>query len=285
MKKYSLRYTIILALCGFVVNCNQSKKAVETNEGADSGQLAAIQVAEAGVDDPPSITFKMKLWKEGIDFYARGNEPFWAVDIDLENGMKFTTMDGLTIETNSIEINKTQDADIIRFSGGTDSNELIINIAEKTCSDTMSDEKFRYSVEADVKPEGESDYKTFKGCGQYVPDYSLQDIWVLVEANGEAIDSNRFPDKGSPTFEFFVEEGMVSGHAGCNNFNGGFYRVEKNVLHFEPFAMTRMMCQDMELENLIEKSVAGKRLKYEIKDLKLTLSGYDNTILVFRKID
>jgi len=49
--------------------------------------------------------------------------------------------------------------------------------------------------------------------------------------------------------------------------------------------MTRMMCQDMELENLIEKSVAGRRMKYEIKDLKLTLSGYDNTILVFEKIE
>jgi heat shock protein HslJ/uncharacterized membrane protein len=268
-----------------MANCNQSKKAGETNAEADSGHLATLRVAETGVDDPPSMTFKMKLWEKGIDFYARGNEPSWAVDIDLENGMKFTTMDGLTIETNSVEINKTHGADIIRISGGTESTELVIDITEQVCSDTMSDEKFRYAVEMDVKLEGESDYKTFQGCGQYVPDYSLHDIWVLVEANGDAIDSNRFPDKGSPTFEFFVEEGRISGHAGCNNFNGGFYRAEENVLHFEPFVMTRMMCQDMELENLIEKSVAGRRMKYEIKDLKLTLSGYDNTILVFEKIE
>jgi len=285
MNKFFFPYFFLIAFCCFLWNCNQSKKTGETDEEDQSSQLATPQVTEASADEPPSMTFKMKLWEKGVDFYARGNEPSWAVDIDMNKGIKYTTMDGLIIETLSYQLDKAHDENITRISGGADSGDLIITISEEECSDSMSDEKFRNKVVVEIKLDGESEYKTYKGCGQYVPDYSLHDIWELVEANGESFDASRFPDKGSPTFEFYVEEGRVSGHAGCNNFNGGFFRAENDVLHFEPFAMTRMMCPDMELEDLVSKSVAGRRMKYEIKDLKLTMTGYDGTVLVFQKVD
>ena len=106
-----------------------------------------------------------------------------------------------------------------------------------------------------------------------------------MKVNGKEIDVNRFPDKGRPTFEFFAEEGRIGGHAGCNNFNGGFFRAGSNILHFEHFAMTRMMCPDMELEDLIAKYVAGKRMRYKIEDMELSLTGYDETVLIFIKGD
>jgi uncharacterized membrane protein/heat shock protein HslJ len=252
----------------------------DSQDSVDLGSTSTLVT-----EDPPGVSFKMKLWRGGIDFYARGNEPFWALDIDLGNSIKFSTPEGKTIEITSYQVNSAQDSNTVRFSGYTENNTVIVTVSEKECADTMSDEKFRYATEIEIKTKGKKEFKTYMGCGQYVPDYSLHDIWILTKVNGEGLAHDRFPQKGAPTFEFYVEEGRVSGHAGCNNINGRFFRAGKNLIQFEPFAITRMMCPDMELEEIITKSVAGKRMKYKLVDCALMLSGYDNTILEFKKVD
>ena len=258
----------------------------EGNSKADNENNVEVQnMTDRISDNPSSISFKMKLWEQGIDFYARGNEPSWAIDIDFDNGIKFTTLAGLTIETTSYQVNKSQDTNIVRISDISESEKIIVAISEEECNDTMSNEKFRYIVEVNIKLEGMDEYSLYKGCGQYVPDYRLHDIWVLKKINGKEIPGDRFPEKGPPSFEFFVEENKVSGHAGCNNFNGGFYRTGIDILHFGQFAMTRMMCPDMELEDIIAKSVAGQPMKYKIRDMNLILTGYDDTKLEFIKVD
>ena len=276
-----LTYFLFISACTLGCNRTEKKNNIEAENSANDNE----KIASTLQDEPPSISFKMKLWQKGIDFYARGNEPSWAVDIDIDKGIKFSNMDGLIIETTSLKIHRAADAMVTRISGGGDSGEIIVSINEEGCSDTMSDEKFRNSVNVEIRKRGDSKSDTYTGCGQYVPDYSLHDIWVLIEANSKKINADRFPEKGNPTFEFYVEEGRISGHAGCNNINGRFYRVGKDILHFEPFAMTRMMCPDMELEDLVAKSVSGRRMKYEIKNLELILTGYDQTELIFKKID
>jgi len=283
MKNLLILIIYILYISVFTVGCNLEEKKKNTEAG--NSEISNETGTSIPQSEPQSMTFKMKLWQKGIDFYARGNEPSWAVDIDMENGIKFSNLDGLVIETESLNVHQAADAMVTRISGGSDLGEIIVIINEEDCNDTMSDEKFRNSVNVEIKRGGDSKSEIYTGCGQYVPDYSLHDIWVLVEANGKKINGDRFPEKGIPTFEFYVEEGRISGHAGCNNINGNFYRAGKDILHFEPFAMTRMMCPDMEIENLIAQSVAGKRMKYEIKGLKLMLMGYDGAELIFKKID
>jgi len=283
MKNLLILIIYILYISVFTVRCNLAEKKKNTEAGnSEISNEAGTSISQ---NEPQSITFKMKLWQQGIDFYARGNEPSWAVDIDMKNGIKFSNLDGLVIETESLNVHQAADVMVTRISGGSDLGEIIVIINEEDCNDTMSDEKFRNSVNVEIETGGDNKSEIYTGCGQYVPDYSLHDIWVLVEANGKKINPDRFPEKGIPTFEFYAEEGRISGHAGCNNINGSFYRAGKDILHFEPFAMTRMMCPDKEIEDLIAQSVAGKRMKYEIKDLKLMLMGYDGTELIFKKID
>ena len=283
MKNLLILIIYILYISVFTVGCNLEEKKKNTEAG--NSEISNETGTSIPQSEPQSMTFKMKLWQKGIDFYARGNEPSWAVDIDMENGIKFSNLDGLVIEIESLNVHQAADAMVTRISGGSNLGEIIVIINEEDCNDTMSDEKFRNSVNVEIKRGGDSKSEIYTGCGQYVPDYSLHDIWVLVEANGKKINGDRFPEKGIPTFEFYVEEGRISGHAGCNNINGNFYRAGKDILHFESFAMTRMMCPDMEIENLIAQSVAGKRMKYEIKGLKLMLMGYDGAELIFKKID
>ncbi len=290
----SIKY--ILFISTIIFGCNQMDKknnqeeasadiSTETNASLQQSDSQNITGEPQAISTKSqSMTLKMRLYQQGIDFYARGNEPSWAVDIDMDIGIKFSHLDGTVFETNSVEIQKAADAMITRFSGGGDSGEIFVTVTEEECNDTMADETFHYSVVVEIKKEGMETAK-LKGCGQYVPDYQLHDIWVLEEANGQKILNEMLNEKGSPVIEFHVEESRLSGFAGCNNMNGSFYRAGKNVLHFESFAMTRMMCPEMKLEDLIAKSVSGRRMKYEIKDLKLTLKGYDDTELIFKKID
>jgi heat shock protein HslJ/uncharacterized membrane protein len=275
-----IKYFLIISL--FTFSCNGVEKKNESE--ATNSEISKETVKPLPHNEPQSITFKMKLWQEGIDFYARGNEPSWAVDIDMDKGIKFSNLDGIVMETTSLDVHQAADAMITRFSGDVESSEIFVTVTEEECNDTMADQRFRNSVKVEIKKEG-GESEVYNGCGQYVPDYGLHDIWVLIEANGQVIDDNMLNEKGRPTFEFYVEEGRISGHAGCNNINGSFYRAGNDVLHFEPMAMTRMMCSEMELEDLIAQSVAGKRMKYEVKDLILTLRGYDDTELIFKKID
>lgn len=283
MKNILKLFNCFLFISAFIIGCNQVEK--KNNMEPENSEISNETGTSVSQSDPPSISFKMKLWQKGIDFYARGNEPSWAVDIDMEKGIKFSNIDGFIIKTTSFEIHHAADALVTRISGSGDSAEIFVTISEEDCSDTMADEKLKNSVSVEIKREGDTEFDAYTGCGQYVPDYRLHDIWVLIDVNGKAVDVERFDEKGSPTFEFYVEDGRLSGHAGCNNFNGSFYRAGEDIIHFEPFAMTRMMCPDMDLENLVAQSVAGRRMKYEINDLTLLLKGYDGAELKFKRID
>jgi len=242
------------------------------------------RIAEGGEYPAKDISEK-QVREDGIDFTGRGNEPFWSLAIDFEKGIQFRTMEGLKIETASLAIHQAQDAPVTRISGQNESAELIITIIQETCNDTMADEVFRYSVAVEVNMERQEESKVFKGCGDYAPDYRLHDIWVLVAIDEEPIESYLNENKGNPVFEVFVEEGRVSGHLGCNNFNVGFYRTGVDQLYFEEFAVTRMMCEDMELEERILKSVPGRILRYRLDGNMLILENYEGIQLNFKKVD
>ena len=49
--------------------------------------------------------------------------------------------------------------------------------------------------------------------------------------------------------------------------------------------MTKNFCPDIDIENLLAKTVFGKRMKYARENLKLKLTGLDGTELIFKKID
>jgi heat shock protein HslJ/uncharacterized membrane protein len=275
---------IFFILLGFI-SCKSDKKDNLKTDSEDSIRLktSSLQILED--QNPSELSFKMKLWQNGIDFYARGNEPSWAIDIDFDKSIKFINMEGKIIEASLTQIDKAQDVNITRISGSTDSEDIIITISDNRCEDSMSGEQFTYAVKTEIIQRKEDKYVTYQGCGQYVPEYGLHDIWILTNVNEKEIDKDRFPNKGMPRFEFFVEEGRVGGHAGCNNFNGGFYRVEYDMLEFDQFATTRMICSDMKLEEIIIKSVAGQRMKYRLEGHTLILSGYDGTVIKCKKVD
>ncbi|CAN0490355.1 unnamed protein product, partial [Scytosiphon promiscuus] len=200
----------------------------------------------------------MKKWEKGIDFYAMGNEPSWAVDIDFEKGIKFHTMDGMEFNSTHVNPIKAQDANVSRIAAETEAGSIIITITEGDCNDTMSENAFRNKVRVEVKSSKEEDYTTFEGCGNYVPDYRLHDIWVLEGLNGKTLKADDFPKKELPRFELFVKEERLTGNAGCNTMNGSFYVAEKGILHFGNMATTLMACENMEVESVLGKALSNR---------------------------
>ncbi|MEN8125025.1 MAG: copper resistance protein NlpE N-terminal domain-containing protein [Bacteroidota bacterium] len=213
-----------------------------------------------------------KKYQEGIDFYAFGNEPFWSLDMDFEKGFHFKNLEGLDFNAPSVEPVKAMDANVSRYRSITESGEIIIQLNQTGCTDNMSGEKFDYSVSIDIKTSNEEDYKKYKGCGNYVPDYKLNDIWAIIEVDGIKIDPSNF-NKNAPRIEINLIDKNILGTDGCNTFRGSI-NVEKNIIYFGNLASTMMACTDnTEISTKIGKILSNNKLSYDYKN---NLIFYDN---------
>ena len=221
-------------------------------------------------------------FKNGIDFLARGNEPFWTLEIDLEKEMSFATLDDIKLNTPSVERKKEQDVDVTIYHAKTKSGELVVTITRADCEDNMSGEQSKYTVKVEVKNTEDKDFKTFEGCGQYLYDSRLHDIWAMEEMTGVKLKKAKLT-KGLPIFEFYPDEMRFKGHAGCNSLSGTI-TVVGNKITFGNLMGTLMSCPDMTVERAVVKAIDQKTVTYSVENLKLTLvSG--KTKMVFKKID
>ena len=146
----------------------------------------------------------------------------------------------------------------------------------------MSGEQSKYTVKVKAKHSKDKDFKTFEGCGQYLYDTRLHDIWVMEKMTGVKLKKVKLT-KGLPIFEFYPDEMRFGGHAGCNNLSGSI-TVVGNKITFGNLMGTLMSCPDMTVERAVVKAFDQKTVTYSIENLKLTLvSG--KTKMVFKKID
>ncbi len=133
-----------------------------------------------------------EMLTNGIDFTASGNEPFWSLQIDFNKSMHFKTVSGFEITTPVPEGVKAMDANVTRYAAKTEQGLLTVQIAKQECINDMSGKKSDYHVTVDVKRSTDKNYTTYKGCGNYVTDYRLHDIWMLEDMNGQTIDVQQY---------------------------------------------------------------------------------------------
>lgn len=100
--------------------------------------------------------------------------------------------------------------------------------------------------------------------------------WELTALSGQDIDSVKFPGR-KPTLTF-VEEGRLSGFAGCNNFSGG-YSLDEDSLNLIPGAMTKMACPGSGEDEFIRALV--KVTNFKIEKEKLTLMDGTTELMSF----
>lgn len=228
-------------------------------------------------------SFYQEKFLNGIDFFARGNEPNWVLEIDFEKSMRFSEMNGIEINTPAVEGVKAQDSDVTNFRAVTESIELSVTISKELCQDNMSGELFDYNVRVRFRNSNQPEFVEFSGCGKYLYDYRLNDIWVMEEMTGVELKKENLL-KGLPMFEFNLSEKRFGGHAGCNQISGGF-DLKGNKITFGNLISTKMACPDMTVEQKILQVLNNKKFIYRIENLKLVLESDSGIKMIFKKVD
>lgn len=215
-----------------------------------------------------------------VYFKASGNEPFWGLTIS-ENSIKFTTLeDSITVAQQLPTTSK--DGNIKRYKILTAEVDLNIEITGIECKDDMSGEKSPYSVSIDYKRKGVLTTQKLKGCGKYVSDYRLHDIWVLEILNGAKVDKSSFQSE-LPSIEIDAAANSFMGFAGCNRITGQIV-FEKDMVSFTKIISTLMHCGDSNREREF-LSALSKITKYKIENNRLILSNDSKELITFLKVD
>lgn len=267
---------VLLFACSSNKKANSNSKSSmskteQTSNNSDSGKSVRLQ------------QIMLEKWNDGIDFYAFGNEPFWSLEMDMEKDFHFKTLDGDEIIVPAVEGVGAMDADVMRFRSKSESGELIIQISHLECLDNMSGEKFHFKVTVDYKTAEENDYTTYNGCGSYVPDPRLHDIWAIVKLGEETISPDDFL-KGGPMVELNIAKEEVIGSDGCNRFRGRF-EIMGNHIVFGNLAGTRMACPNMEISDRISQAISGENLIYKLKSGNLLFLKEGKIVMTLKHID
>ncbi len=277
---------IMLDEYGDRINSESEKKYHLRKDASTIKQIDEIKKVEleqpVKEEDEINSSYYQDKFMAGIDFIARGNEPNWTLEIDLEKSINFATMDDIKLNNPAVAGIKAQDSDVTLYRSKSEKGELIITVIKDNCEDNMSGDKFPYKVRVEAKGLDDANYKTFEGCGMFLYDNRLYDIYVMEEMTSINFKKEKLQN-GMPQFEFNLTEMKFSGHAGCNTI-GGSINVVGNKVTFGALMGTLMACPNMKVEKAVIDALNQKTVTYTIDKKKLTLvSG--KTKMVLKKID
>ena len=225
-----------------------------------------------------SSDLNMKKFKEGVDFYAHGNEPFWDLDLSINQFIRFNQLEGITVNLGSVKGEKAMDANVTRYMANTDNGLFTFTMSEQECFDDMSGDTFTYKVIVELNNPGDKNYKKYEGCGRYVTDYRLNRTWILKKTGEtDVIESNYL--KGLPEITFDIGKNRFSGSGGCNRLMG-YVSAEGDRLKFGRVASTLMACKNSDLEKEF-LSALESTVNYKIIGNQLMLANPDKVLLVF----
>jgi len=132
----------------------------------------------------------------------------------------------------------------------------------------MSGERFNYKVEVQAKHTSDKAYRNFTGCGDYVPDMRLTDIWVVEQVEGVPLKPASF----------------MNGHDGCNDI-GGAFSTKRNTITFKQLMSTRMFCSTPDGTPEISALLAEQTYGYEFGNNRLYLKKGNKIILTLKHVD
>ena len=258
MIKKSILTILILSTFTFSLKAGQSKE--KENMRRDSSDL------------------NMKKFKEGVDFYAHGNEPFWDLDLSINQFIRFNQLEGITVNLGSVKGEKAMDANVTRYMANTDNGLFTFTMSEQECFDDMSGDTFTYKVIVELNNPGDKNYKKYEGCGRYVTDFRLNRTWILKKTGETDVNESNYI-KGLPEITFDIGKNRFSGSGGCNRIMG-YVNAEGDRLKFGRVASTLMACKNSDLEKEF-LSALESTVNYKITGNQLMLANPDKVLLVF----
>lgn len=220
---------------------------------------------------------------QGVDFVGTGTEPFWALEIGPQRGMRFKSIGSVdSLHTPVPPPSQAQDAPVTRYRAVTEAGELVVTIAQRACTNAMSGEVMPYTVTVRAKTTTMREPREFTGCGIYLGDYRLHDIWVLDSLNGQVVPTGQF-SKQQPYVEINLTTQRLLGFAGCNQFSGPI-TPERAGIRFGLLQSTNVSCPALAFEQKFLAILSGCTFGYRLANRRLTLKNRVDTA-VFKKVD
>ena len=253
---FFISLTVLAMACRNTPN-PEASKPVDTIE---------MDETEGGMD------FYLKKWKQGIDFYALGNEPFWSLDFENKKVVRFTTADGFEMNVPYKAFSPAENSELVFYSE-TEMGSLKIELTRERCKDNMSGTPFSHRVR--ILIETVDGGQSYEGCGRFVVTPDLNNSFQLVRWNKENVDGEKIA-KGAPVLDFDLATLRVSGHSGCNQINSGFM-PEPGVIYFSAMASTMMSCEgSMEFEQLYLQALSEGPHSFDVNNGRLVLGNANN---------
>ena len=277
MKNILVLSCTLLLIFGCVEKKKEKASEPEATKASEEVTADTLKTKEKKREMEP---IAMKI--DGSYFKATGTEPFWGLKI-YGDKVELQTMED-TITTPPSEAIKAQDSNIKMFRIQTEATQMDVIISHKECTNAMSGEISPYTVTVSYKSTGGDKTLVFEGCGSYITDYRLHDIWVLEEMKGTAVSKEDFNGKEIPNMEININNNRFSGFSGCNRMTGSLF-YEQDLLRFTQIASTRMACPNMDKETEFLTALQASTT-YKVENNRLYLSdGSQENLLVFKKIN
>jgi len=236
-----------------------------------TGNVAKSTPTVADVETTENLGFEAQKWRNDIDFYAMGNEPFWSLDINTENEIRFTNMEGDPLIFTKSDVTWSKSG-IYAFTASDEATEFSFRAIQESCPDRMADKTFAFAVTIEVRLKGESNATRFSGCGNFVPDYRLNGKWQLDQLGDEKALETDFYHK-IPIFTFDMEALRFGGSSGCNMISAKIC-MQADKLRFEQLISTLMACPQGN-EDALKQAIEATR-SYIIKGNNLRLKDENN---------
>ena len=264
------RYFLVLfwMLCA-CYGCMEAKKSKD-HEMAETAIVSQTS-------EPVRSNHPTQMTENNPYFHATGSTPQWSLNIS-QTGIELTTKQD-TIYTPHVQPDRAMDANVKRYRVITESTELIIEINQSAFS-SDSDKMYPYKVTIRYRATENPDFTNFEGCGSYILDYRLHDIWVLESLNGKGI---AVPEgRELPHMEINRESNEFLGTTSCNQMRGKLF-FEPELLRFTDVITTRKMCPGpLEAEFL---KALQSTIHYTLGENRLRLSNPNGVEMVFKKVD
>ncbi|GGG34230.1 META domain-containing protein [Bizionia arctica] len=265
MKNYLILTSMILCL---ILSCKQKKLNNEV-------VINVKDSIETSISKKEIKTINQKPY-----FVGSGSEPFWSLEI-FSDSIVYRTPTNVVRMPNVKPI-LAQDSNVKRYQIETESSKMAIQITQKECANDMSGEISPYAVSIEKKQNTETVYETLEGCGKYITDYRLHDIWVLESLNGREITNKDFSQE-FPNIEIYSAQNTFLGFAGCNQMNGTIF-FEKDLLRFSNLVTTERICGPANKEYEFLRALQSS-IRYSIENNRLTLSNPSENLIIFKKVD
>ena len=216
--------------------------------------------------------------KKGIDLFATGNDPAtWSLELDFDKMISFRSADGISLDVLPAFDKKEITAETEIYSMQTDAGPMSIVLFNAGCTGLPGGEQYSKKAEVTIKN------KRYTGCGKYLFDHHLNDIWVLESANNILQSAADF-SKGLPVLEFNLQINKMNGSDGCNNISSDI-EIRGNRIKFSSFTGTGMGCNNNKVEKIFNEMLSNKLVDYYLENNKLVLYLEDDSKLIFKRKD